>query len=71
MEKKLITKIGQMKLISKLTDGKDLQRKRVISLEVKQTNVADQNQETFLDLGEEDYRFPNSLIPEEPRKLSK
>ena len=34
-------------------------------------NVADQIQEIYLDPEEEEYRFANSLIPEEPSKLSK
>ena len=33
--------------------------------------MADQNQEIYLDPEEEEYRFVNSLIHEEPSKLSK
>jgi len=65
-------KIGQMKRISKLRDGKELQKKRVINLEINQTNKVNQNQEIYLDQEEEDeYIFENSLIPEGPSKLSK
>jgi len=58
-------KIGQMKWISKLKDGKELQKKRIILREFNQTNKINQNQEIFLDQEEEEeYRFANSLIPE-------
>ena len=71
MGKRVKSKIGQMKWISKLKDGKELQKKIIIFREFNQTNKFNQNQEIFLDQGEEEYRFPNSLIPEEPSKLSK
>ena len=59
------TKIGQMKWISKLKDGKELQIKRIILLEINQTNKVNQNQEIFPDQEEEEeYSFVNSLIPE-------
>ena len=45
--------------------------KRIILREINQTNKFNQNQEIFLDQEEEEYRFANSLIPEEPSKLSK
>ena len=64
-------KIGQMKWISKLKDGKELQKMRIILREINQSNKFNQNQEIFLDQEEEEYRFANSLIPEEPSKLSK
>ena len=58
-------KIGQMKWISKLKDGKDLQKKRIKHQENKQTNKVNQNQEIFPDQEEEEeYSFLNSLIPE-------
>jgi len=64
-------KIGQMKWILKLKDGKDLQKKRIIYQEINETKKFNQNQEIFLDQEEEEYRLANSLIPEEPSKLSK
>ena len=60
-----------MKWISKLKDGKELQKKRIILREFNQTNKVNQNQESFPDQGEEEYSFVNSLIPESPNKLSK
>jgi len=51
-------KIGQMKWISKLKDGKELQKRRIILREINQ------NQEIFPDQEEEEYSFVNSLIPE-------
>ena len=57
-------KIGQMKWISKLKDGKELQKKRIILREINQTNKFNQNQEIFPDQEEEEYSFVNSLIPE-------
>ena len=58
-------KIGQMKWISKLKDGKELQKKRIILREFNQTNKFNQNQEIFPDQEEEEeYSFVNSLIPE-------
>ena len=57
-------KIGQMQWISKLKDGKEFQKKRIILLEINQTNKVNQNQEIFLDQEEEEYSFVNSLIPE-------
>ena len=58
-------KIGQMKWISKLKDGKDLQKKRILHKEMNQTNKFNQKQEIFLDQEEEEeYSFVNSLIPE-------
>ena len=57
-------KIGQMKWISKLKDGKELQKKRLILREINQTNKFNQNQEIFPDQEEEEYSFVNSLIPE-------
>ena len=57
--------IGQMKWISKLKDGKELQKKRSILREINQTNKFNQNQEIFPDQEEEEeYSFVNSLIPE-------
>ena len=64
MGKKVKTKIGQMKWISKLKDGKELQKKRIILQEFNQTKKFNQNQEIFLDQEEEEYSFVNSLIPE-------
>ena len=64
MRKRVMTKIGQMKWISKLKDGKELQKKRIIFREINQTNEFNQNQEIFLDQEEEEYSFVNSLIPE-------
>ena len=58
------TKIGQMKWISKLKDGKELQKKRIILREFNQTNKFNQNQEIFPNQEEEEYSFVNSLIPE-------
>ena len=57
-------KIGQMKWISKLRDGKELQKKRILHQEINQTNKVNQNQEIFPDQEEEEYSFVNSLIPE-------
>ena len=59
-----MTKIGQMKWISKLKDGKELQKKRIILREINLTKKFNQNQEIFPDQGEEEYSFVNSLIPE-------
>ena len=64
MRKRVRAKIGQMKWISKLKDGKELQKKRIILQEFNQTNKFNQNQEIFLDQEEEEYSFVNSLIPE-------
>ena len=64
MEKRIIKKIGQMNLISKLKDGKDLQQQRLILREINQINKFNQNQEIFPDQEEEEYSFVNSLIPE-------
>ena len=61
-------KSGQMQWISKLKDGKELQKKRIILQEFNQTKKFNQNQEIFLDQEEEEYRLANSLIPEEPSK---
>ena len=59
------TKIGQMKWISKLKDGKELQKKRIIFREFNQAIKFNQNQEIFPDQEEEEeYSFVNSLIPE-------
>ena len=63
MGKRVRTKIGQMKWISKLKDGKELQKKRLILRDINQSNKFNQNQEIFLDQ-EEEYSFVNSLIPE-------
>ena len=71
MVRKVMREIGQMNLISKLKDGKDLQKKIMTDLEINQINVANQDQEIYLDQGEENYRFTNLLIPEEPSKVSK
>ena len=60
-----------MKWISKLKDGKDLQNKKIIYSEINQINKVNRNQEIFLDQEEEEYSFVNSLIPEEPNKVSK
>ena len=57
-------KIGQMKWISKLKDGKEIQKKRIILRKINQTNKFNQSQEIFLDQEEEEYSFVNSLIPE-------
>ena len=64
MCKRVRTKIGQMKWISKLIDGKEVQKKRIILREINQTNKFNQNQEIFQDQEEEEYSFVNSLIPE-------
>ena len=64
MLKRVMKKIGQMKWISKLKDGKELQKKRIILREFNQTNRFNQNQEIFPDQEEEEYSFVNSLIPE-------
>ena len=58
------TKIGQVKWISKLKDGKEVQKKRIVLREINQTNKFNQNQEIFPDQEEEEYSFVNSLIPE-------
>ena len=58
MGERVRTKIGQMKWISKLKDGNELQKKRIILREFNQI------QEIFLDQEEEEYSFVNSLIPE-------
>jgi len=57
-------KIGQMQWILKLKDGEELQKKRIILLEINQTNKLTQNQEIFPDQEEEEYSFVYSLIPE-------
>ena len=58
-------KIGQMKWISKLKDGKELQKMRIILREINQSNKFNQNQEIFPDQEEEEeYSLVNSLIPE-------
>ena len=59
-----MTKIGQMKWISKLKDGKEIQKLTIPHQEIKQTNKVNQKQEIFLDQEEEEYSFVNSLIPE-------
>ena len=64
MLKRVMKKIGQMKWISKLKDGKELQKKRIILREINRTNKFNQNQEIFQDQEEEEYSFENSLIPE-------
>ena len=64
MCKRVMTKIGQMKWISKLKDGIEFQKKRIILPEINQTNKVNQNQEIFRDQEEEEYSFVNSLIPE-------
>ena len=64
MGKRLKRIIGQMKWISKLKDGEELQKKKIIYSEINQTNKVNQNQEIFLDQEEEEYSFVNSLIPE-------
>ena len=64
MCKRVRTKIGQMNWISKLKDGKDLQKKGIILREINQANKFNQNQEIFPDQEEEEYSFVNSLIPE-------
>ncbi|MBO6978054.1 MAG: hypothetical protein JJ837_01340 [Prochlorococcus marinus XMU1428] len=64
MLRRVRTKIGQMKWISKLKDGKELQKKRIILREINQTKKFNQNQEIFPDQEEEEYSFVNSLIPE-------
>ena len=53
-----------MKWISKLKDGKELKKKRLILREINQTNKFNQNQEIFPDQEEEEYSLVNSLIPE-------
>ena len=57
-------KIGQMKWISKLKDGKELQKMKILHQEINQTNKVNQNQEIFPDQEEEEYSLLNSLIPE-------
>jgi len=57
-------KIGLMKWISKLKDGKELQKMRIILREINQSNKFNQNQEIFPDQEEEEYSLVNSLIPE-------
>ena len=64
MGNRLKTMIGQMKWISKLKDGKELQKKKIIYSEINQINKVNQNQEIFLDQEEEEYSLVNSLIPE-------
>ena len=66
MAKRLKIMIGQMKWISKLKDGKELQKQRLILREINQINKFNQNQEIFPDQEEEEeeYSFVNSLIPE-------
>ena len=60
-----MTKIGQMKWISKLKDGKELQKMRIILREINQSYKFNQNQEIFPDQEEEEeYSLVNSLIPE-------
>jgi len=53
-----------LRKIAKLKDGKELQKKRLILLEINQTNKFNQNQEIFPDQEEEEYSLVNSLIPE-------
>ena len=53
-----------MKWISKLKDGKELQKTGILHQEINQTNKVNQNQEIFPDQEEEEYSFLNSLIPE-------
>jgi len=53
-----------MKWISKLKDGKEIQKMRIILREINQSNKFSQNQEIFLDQEEEEYSFVNSFIPE-------
>jgi len=62
--KRVRMKIGQMKWISKLKDGKELQKMRIILREINQSNKFNQNQEIFPDQEEEEYSLVNSLIPE-------
>ena len=69
--KKVMLKSGQMSWNSKLKDGKELQKRRMIHSVINSTNVVHQNQEIFLDQEEEGYNFLNSFIPEEPSKFSK
>ena len=57
-------KSGQMQWISKLKDGKELQKKRKIHQKINQINKVNHNQETFPDQEEEEYSLVNSLIPE-------
>ena len=64
MLKRIMKKIGQIKLISKLKDGKELQKMRIILREINQSNKFNQNQEIFPDQEEEEYSLVNSLIPE-------
>ena len=66
MWKRVRSKVGQMKWISKLKDGKELQKKRIILREINQTNKFSQNQEIYpgQEEEEEEYSFVNSLIPE-------
>ena len=64
MRKRVKMKIGQMKWISKLKDGKELQKMRIILREINQSNKFNQNQEIFPDQEEEEYSLVNSLIPE-------
>ena len=53
-----------MKWISKLKDGKELQKMRIILLEINQFNKLNQNQEIFPDQEAEEHSLVNSLIPE-------
>ena len=73
MGKRLKKKSGQMKWILQFKDGIEIQKKRIIHQEINQIKKVYQIQEIFLDQEEEEeeYRFVNSLIPEEPSKLSK
>ena len=64
MCKRVMKKIGQMKLISKLKDGKELQKMGIRLREINQSNKFNQNQEVFLNQEEEEYSLVNSLIPE-------
>ena len=57
-------KIGQMKWISKLKDGKEILKNRIIHQDINQTNKVNHNQEIFLGQEEEEYSLLNSLIPE-------
>ena len=71
MVKNLQMKIGQMKWILQFKEGKEIQKKRIIHQEINSSKEVNQNQEICLDQEEEEYSFINSLIPEEPSKVSK
>ena len=54
-----------------MKSGKESQKKEITNQETNLINKVNQNQEICLDQEEEEYSFVNSLIPEEPSKVSK